>query len=64
MANFQHQSAEVRFRLPIGQKFGISAGAIARSHQKAYGYNPIEIWLNETEVVNNQEVPKNRWYRV
>ena len=60
--NFQYQSAEIRARLPIGQKFGISAGAIARSHQKAYGYNPIEIWLNETEVVNNQEVPKNRWY--
>ena len=60
--NFQYQSAEIRARLPIGQKFGISAGAIARSHQKAYGYNPIEIWLNETQVVNNQEVPKNRWY--
>jgi len=60
--NFQYQSAEIRARLPIGQKFGISAGAIARSHQKAYGYNPIEIWLNETKVVNNQEVPKNRWY--
>ena len=60
--NFQYQSAEIRARLPIGQKFGISAGAIARSHQKAYGYNPIEIWLNETEIVNNQEVPKNRWY--
>ena len=60
--NFQYQSAEIRARLPIGQKFGISAGAIARSHQKAYGYNPIEIWLNETEVVNNQEVPTNRWY--
>ena len=62
--NFQYQSAEVRFRLPIGQKFSISAGAIARSHQKAYGYNPIEIWLNETQVINNQEVPKNRWYEL
>jgi hypothetical protein len=60
--NFQYQSAEIRLRLPIGQKFGISAGAIARSHQKAYGYNPIEIWLNETEVINNQEVAVNPWY--
>jgi len=65
--NFQYQSAEVRFRLPIGQKFGISAGAIARSHQKAYGYNPIEIWLNQTVTAlnpNGEEVtfPVNPWY--
>ena len=65
--NFQYQSAEIRARLPIGQKFGISAGAIARSHQKAYGYNPIEIWLNQTVTAlnpNGEEVtfPVNPWY--
>ena len=65
--NFQYQSAEIRARLPIGQKFGISAGAIARSHQKAYGYNPIEIWLNQTVTAldsNGQEYtyPVNPWY--
>ena len=56
---FKYQSAEVRFRLPIGSKFSISAGAIARSHQKAYGYNPIEIWLNELDDSGN---PVNPWY--
>ena len=40
---FKYQSAELRARLPIGKKFSISAGAIYRTHQKPYGYNPIEI---------------------
>ena len=56
---FKYQSAEVRGRLPIGKKFSISAGAIYRTHQTPYGYNPIEIWLNETRD-NGQ--PKNPWY--
>lgn len=61
--DFEYQSAEVRFRLPIGKKFSISAGAIARSHQKAYGYNPIEIWLNEITIDDlGNEIPKNYWY--
>ena len=47
--NLNYQSAEVRLRLPIGKKFSISAGTIFRTHERAYGYNPIEIWLNETE---------------
>ena len=60
---FKYQSAEVRGRLPIGKKFSLSAGAIYRTHQTAYGYNPIEIWLNETEVDNyGNEYPKNPWY--
>ena len=46
--NLDYQSAEVRARLPIGKKFSISAGAIYRTHDRAYGYNPVEIWLNET----------------
>ena len=57
--NLKYQSAELRARLPIGKKFSISAGAIARGHERAYGYNPIEIWLNETDEFGN---PVNQWY--
>ena len=65
--NLKYQSAEVRARLPIGKKFSISAGAIYRTHDRAYGYNPIEIWLNETQVYddgngNTFEYPLNPWY--
>lgn len=60
--NLKYQSAEVRARLPIGKKFSISAGAIYRTHDRAYGYNPIEIWLNETEIINGEEYPANPWY--
>ena len=57
--NLKFNSAELRARLPIGKKFSISAGAIARGHERAYGYNPIEIWLNETDEFGN---PVNQWY--
>jgi hypothetical protein len=65
--NLKYQSAEVRARLPLGEKFSISAGAIYRTHDRAYGYNPVEIWLNETEVFvdgngNEFEFPANPWY--
>ena len=56
---FKYQSAEVRARLPIGKKFSLSAGAIYRTHQTPYGYNPIEIWLNELK--DNGHI-KNPWY--
>ena len=46
---FEYQSAEVRGRLPIGKKFSVSAGVIYRTHQQPYGYNPVEIWLNEED---------------
>ena len=59
--NLKYQSAELRARLPIGKKFSISAGAIARGHERAYGYNPIEIWLNETDENGN---PVNQWYEL
>jgi hypothetical protein len=65
---FKYQSGEVRFRLPIGNKFSISLGGIYRTHQTAYGYNPIEIWLNETAIWVNPntgeeiEYPANAWY--
>ena len=57
-------SAEVRLRAPIGNKFSISAGAIYRTHEQAFGYNPIEIWLNETEVINGEEFPAKYWYEI
>jgi len=57
--NLKYQSAELRARLPIGKKLSISAGVIARGHERAYGYNPIEIWLNETDEFGN---PVNQWY--
>lgn len=73
--NLNYKSAEARLRLPIGKKFSISAGAIYRTHERAYGYNPIEIWLNETQTFtdpdgnlilgpdgNPQEFPINPWY--
>ena len=56
---FEYNSAEVRGRLPIGKKFSISAGLIARTHDQAFGYNPIEIWLNETD---ENGWPINPWY--
>jgi len=64
---FEYNSAEVRGRLPIGKKFSISAGVIARTHNQAFGYNPVEIWLNETtEYVdpdgNVFEYAANPWY--
>ena len=60
---FKYQSAEVRGRLPIGKKFSLSAGAIYRTYQTPYGYNPIELWLNEIEVDDfGNEYPKNPWY--
>ena len=65
--NLEYVSGEVRARLPIGKKFSISAGAIYRTHKRAYGYNPIEIWLNETETYYDQygnpfEGSANPWY--
>jgi|TARA_B110000259_G_scaffold20268_1_gene21156 hypothetical protein len=65
--NLEYVSGEIRARLPIGKKFSISAGAIYRTHSRAYGYNPIEIWLNETEMLDDGnggqfEIPVNQWY--
>ena len=60
--NLNYDSAELRARLPIGKKFSFSAGAIVRGHERAYGYNPIEIWLNETEIIDGIEYPVNYWY--
>jgi hypothetical protein len=57
--DFKYKSAEVRGRLPIGKKFSISGGLIYRTHDRPYGYNPVEIWLNET---NEFGYAVNPWY--
>ena len=59
--NLKYNSAEVRARLPIGKKFSFSAGAILRGHERAYGYNPVEIWLNEIDENGNAV---NQWYEL
>jgi hypothetical protein len=56
---FEYTSAELRARLPIGNKFSISAGAIYRTHDQPYGYNPVEIWLNEEDEFGDAVNP---WY--
>ena len=57
--DFEYMSGEIRARLPIGKKFSVSAGAIYRTHQRPYGYNPVEIWLNEMDEDGNA---LNPWY--
>ena len=57
--DFKYLSGELRFRVPIGNKLSLSIGGIYRTHQKAYGYNPIELWLNE---LSDDGVPLNPWY--
>lgn len=57
--NLNYRSAEARLRLPVGKKLSISAGAIYRTHDRAYGHNPIEIWLNETD---EDGFAVNPWY--
>ena len=57
--DFKYKSAEVRAKLPISKKFSVSAGAMYRTHERPYGYNPVEIWLNET---NESGQIVNPWY--
>ena len=59
--NFNYKSAEVRGKIPMGDKFSFNAGVIYRTHDRAYGYNPIEIWLNETD---ENGWPVNYWYQL
>jgi len=57
--DFNYQSAEVRAKLPIGKEFSLSAGVMYRTHERPYGYNPIQIWLNESDENGNAVNP---WY--
>ena len=47
LIDLDYTSAEARLRLPIGKKLSISAGAIYRKAQKAYGHNPIQLYLED-----------------
>ena len=47
LVDIDYKSAELRFRLPIGKKISLSAGAIYRTYEKAYGHNPIQKYLEE-----------------
>ncbi len=47
LIDIDYKSAEARFRLPIGKKLSLSAGAIYRTYEKAYGHNPIENYLED-----------------
>ena len=47
LIDIDYKSAEARFRLPIGKKLSLSAGAIYRTYEKAYGHNPIQEYLEE-----------------
>jgi hypothetical protein len=57
--NFDYKSAELRAKLPIGKKLSLSAGIMYRTHERPYGYNPVEIWLNETD---GNGYALNPWY--
>jgi len=59
--DFNYKSAEARAKLPISKKFSFFAGVIYRTHERPYGYNPIEIWLNETD---ENGFPVNYWYQL
>jgi len=59
--DFNYKSAELRGKIPMGDKFSFNAGVIYRTHERAYGYNPIEIWLNETD---ENGWPINYWYQL
>ena len=50
-------SGEARFRLPIGKKLSLSVGAIYRTYDKAYGHNPIQLYLQ-----GNEDVPGQMWW--
>lgn len=45
--NLKYQSAEIRGRFSVGKKFHVSAGAIVRTHDRAYGYNPAQNRLDQ-----------------
>ena len=52
LIDLNYKSADIRLRLPISKKLSISLGGIYRTYEKAYGFNPIQSYLE-----NN-----NWWY--
>ena len=59
--DFNYNAADVRFRLPIGKKFSLSAGAAFRTHERVYGVNPYEIWVS---ALNDDGSQQNYWYEL
>ena len=57
--NLNYKSAEARLRIPIDSKISINLGAIYRTHKRAYGYNPFELWVNE---LNSSGNPIHYWW--
>jgi hypothetical protein len=47
IVNIEYNSLDARFKLPIGKRLNFSIGAVARTNPVAYGYNPIESYLEE-----------------
>ena len=45
LVDLNYKSAEVRARFPIGKKLYLNLGFSYRTYEKAYGYNPIEVYL-------------------
>ncbi len=47
LVDLNYKSAEVRARFGIGKKLSLSIGTIWRTYDTAYGYNPIETYLED-----------------
>tara|TARA_Y100001937_G_scaffold21931_1_gene31017 strand:+ start:13563 stop:14795 length:1233 start_codon:yes stop_codon:yes gene_type:complete len=68
--DFEYLSAELRFKVDITKNLHVSLGAIYRTHQKAYGYNPIELWLNQNTEYYNEDTQQmetlvvNHWWEL
>ena len=45
LIDLNYKSADIRLRLPISKKLSISLGGIYRTYEKAYGFNPIQSYL-------------------
>ena len=45
LIDLNYKSADLRLRLPISKKLSISLGGIYRTYEKAYGFNPIQSYL-------------------
>jgi hypothetical protein len=48
LVDLNYKSAEVRARFPIGKKLSLNLGFAYRTYEKAYGYNPIEVYLQDS----------------
>jgi len=48
LVDLNYKSAEVRARFPIGKKLSLNLGLAYRTYEKAYGYNPIEVYLQDS----------------